>query len=165
MAGKRLAYPWSSWPPTTQQRFFKLVLSGTATAFFAVFVGVYLFTGTLDQQIKAEKAQYSRVVPIVQEINMLHARQGDLAHLSVEEATRRILDDHALTEHTISFHETRISETMLGEEMTMTGLTLVMVTDFLKAIRDRASLQTPEFALTRNPDDPRLADVHLVLVR
>jgi len=148
-----------------QQRFFKFMLMGFSVGFFSIFVGGFLFTGTLKQQIESEKEQYGRVAPIVKDIEALRAQQGDLAHLSVEEASRRILDDLNLVSHTTSFRTTRFSETDEGVQVTMTGLTLVMLTDFLEAMRDRASLQTPDFALTRNPDDPRLADVHLVLAR
>ena len=83
---KRMQYFWNTWPAASQQRFFKLILMGLSALFFSVFVGVYLFTGTLKQQIVASKEQYVRVIPIVQDIKALRAQQGDLAHLPVDEA-------------------------------------------------------------------------------
>lgn len=158
-------YPWSGWPPEAQQRLFKYGLLGTAGASFAIFVGLYLFTGTLEQQIAEEKTQYTMVTPIVQEINRLRASRGDLVHLTPEEAVQRILDDRLLGDYAVSMRATRLKEKQEGVQITLSGLTLIMLTDFLQDMRERASLQTPDFTLTRNQDDPRLADVHMVLTR
>lgn len=165
MARARRKYPWSGWPPASQQRLFKYVLLGAAGLMFAVFVGAYLFTATLVQQIQAEKEQYGLVVPLVRDITTLRAGQGDLVRLPPEEAVRRILDDRALNDYVRSMRATQVAGDQEGVQVTLGGLTLIMVTDFLQDVRDRASLQAPEFVLTRNPEEPRLADVHLVLAR
>ncbi|NDV19966.1 hypothetical protein GO013_11090 [Pseudodesulfovibrio sp. JC047] len=165
MAHNERTYPWSNWPPASQQRLFKMVLLGLAGAFFSVFVGVYLFTSTLEQQIVAEKEQYARVMPIVQGIHALRAKQGDLARLTVKDATWRIIDERMLESRLTSIRSTGLNDSNDAVQVTFTGVTLIMLTDFLQDLRDRASLQTPEFTLTRNNDDPRLADVHLVLSR
>ena len=165
MARRRMTYPWSGWPPASQERLFKYTLLGVAGAVFAIFVGLSLFTGALGQEIAAEKEQYSLVLPLVEDITTMRAGQGDLVHLSPEDAVRRIVDDRALGDYVQSLRATRIAEDREGVQVTFGGLTLIMLTDFLQDVRDRASLQAPEFALTRNPDDPRLADAHLVLGR
>jgi hypothetical protein len=165
MARKHCSYPWTCWPPASQQRLFKFLLLGTAGLCFAVFVGATLFTGALGQEIEAQKEQYGLVVPLVREITTIRAAQGDLVRLTPEEAVRRILDDRSLNDYVASLRPTRIAEDQEGAEVTLNGLTLIMLTDFLQDVRDRASLQAPEFVLTRNPEEPRLADVHLVLAR
>ena len=165
MARTKRTYFWSNWPPASQQQFFKYVLVGLSVGFFAVFVGAYLFTNTLIQQISQEKEQYGQVVPIVHDINALRASRGDLAHEPVKDAVWRIIEDRVLEDRLTSIRDTRISENVEGIQVTFTGLTLIMLTDFLQDLRDRASLQTPEFTLTRNNEDPRMADVHLVLAR
>ncbi|MEZ7198860.1 hypothetical protein [Pseudodesulfovibrio karagichevae] len=165
MARKHCTYPWTCWPPASQQRLFKFLLLGTAGLIFAVFVGVTLFTGALGQEIAAGKAQYGLVVPLVREIATLRAAQSDLVQLTPEEAVRRILDDRSLNDYAVSLRPTRIAGDQDAVEVTLEGLTLIMLTDFLQDVRDRASLQAPEFVLTRNPEEPRLADVHLVLAR
>lgn len=165
MARKHMTYPWSAWPPASQQRLFKYVLLGAAGLAFAVFVGAYLFTGVLIQQIEAEKAQYGMVVPLVRDIATLRAGQGDLVQLSPEEAVRRVLDDRSLNDYVRSMRPTLVAGDQEGVQVTLGGLTLIMLTDFLQDVRDRASLQASEFVLTRNPEEPRLADVHLVLAR
>lgn len=137
---------------------------GTALAFFSVFVGAVLFTGTLKQQIVDEKEQYARVVPLVQEVQTLRANIGDLAHLAPVEAVQRILDDRHLNDYVDSLRVADAGKTD-GAQATLSGLTLIMVTDFLEDLRNRANLQTPDFTLTRNTEDPRLADIHLVLAR
>ncbi|MBG0790619.1 MAG: hypothetical protein H0S80_09005 [Desulfovibrionaceae bacterium] len=158
-------YPWSKWPPASQQRFFKLVLTGLAGLCFAVLVGGGLFTGKLTQQIAVEKTQYGRVAPLVHDIRTLRARQGDLAHLSPVEAVQRIIEDRSMGDHVTSLRITRLKEDVVGAQVTCHRLTLIMLTDFLEEVRDRANLQAPDFTLTRNPEDPRLADAHLVLAR
>ncbi|AMK10043.1 MAG: hypothetical protein AB7E51_14305 [Pseudodesulfovibrio sp.] len=165
MASKRMTYFWSDWPPASQERLFKFVLTGVAGLCFAVLVGLNLFTGALGQQIAAVKQEYGLVVPLVQEITTLRAQQGDLAGLVPEEAVRRIVEDRVLGDYVQSLRSSRIGENRDGVQVTFAGLTLIMLTDFLQDVRDRASLQAPEFTLTRNPDDPRLADVHMVLAR
>jgi hypothetical protein len=165
MARKHCTYPWTCWPSASQQRLFKFILFGTAGLCFAVFVGATLFTGALGQEIAVEKEQYGLVVPLVREITTLRAAQGDLVRLTPEEAVRRILDDRSLNDYAASLRATRAAEDQEGVEVTLNGLTLIMLTDFLQDVRDRASLQAPEFVLTRNPEEPRLADVHLVLAR
>ncbi|MCJ2165111.1 MULTISPECIES: hypothetical protein [unclassified Pseudodesulfovibrio] len=165
MAGSSSTYPWSGWPPDAQQRLFRFVLTGLGGLFFAVFVGVFLFTSTLTQEIEAEKAQYGLVVPIVQNITRLRANQGDLVHLAPGEAVQRIIEDRKLEDYVASMRTTRLREEADSVQVTLNGLTLIMLTDFLQDVRERASLQTPDFTLTRNPDDPRLADMHLVLAR
>ena len=164
MSGSR-RYPWSGWPPAAQQRLFKFLLLGTAGFSFSVFMGLFFFTGALDQEIAAEKTQYGLVVPIVQDINRLRASQGDLVGLAPEEAVSRILDDRLLGDYLLTLRPTRLRERQEGVEVALSGLTLIMLTDFLQDVRDRASLQAPDFTLTRNQDDPRLADVHMVLAR
>jgi type II secretory pathway component PulM len=165
MTRKHCTYPWACWPPASQLRLFKFILLGTAGLCFSVFVGATLFTGTLGQEIAAEKEQYGLVVPLVREINTLRAAQGDLVRQSPEEAVGRILDDRSLNDYVTSLHSTRVAGDQEGVQVTLSGLTLIMLTDFLQDVRDRASLQAPEFVLTRNPEEPRLADVHLVLAR
>lgn len=165
MANKQRTYPWSGWPPASQQRFFKMALFGLAGAFFAVFIGLNLFTGAQDLAIEEAKEQYGRVVPLVHDINALRASRGDLAHLPPIEAVERIVDDRNLDDYVDSMRTTRLDEDTEGVQLTISGLTLIMLTDFLEDMRDRASLQTPDFTLTRNAEDPRLADVHLVLAR
>jgi len=165
MAGKQNGYPWSGWPPASQQRFFKLVLTGLSALFFSVLVGGVLFTGKLAQQIDAEKEQYGRVAPLVDDIRTLRARQGDLAHLPPVEAVQLIVEDRRMGDYVTSLRTTRLKEDTEGAQVTCSGLTLIMLTDFLEDLRDRANLQAPDFTLTRNPEDPRLADAHLVLAR
>ncbi|WFS62665.1 hypothetical protein LF599_00480 [Pseudodesulfovibrio thermohalotolerans] len=165
MARKRATYPWSGWPPASQERLFKYALFFVAGAFFAVFVGANLFTGALGQQIEAQKTQYGLVVPLVREINILRAAQGDLVRQSPENAVRRILDDRSLNDYARSVESLRFAEDQEGVRVVLEGLTVIMLTDFLQDVRDRAGLQTPEFKLTRNLGEPRLADVLLVLAR
>lgn len=165
MPGKRMTYPWSGWPPASQERLFKFLLAGCAGLCFAVFVGLSLFSGALGQRIAAAKQEYGLVVPLVREIATLRASRGDLAGTPPEEAVRRIVEDRVLADYVVSMRGSRISESQDGVQVTFSGLTLIMLTDFLQDVRDRASLQAPEFALTRNPGDPRLADVHMVLAR
>ena len=162
---KKIQYFWSTWPAASQQRLFKLVLVGLSVLFFFVFVGTYLFTGTLKQQIGASKEQYVRVIPIVQDIKALRAQQSDLANLPVDEAIWIIIDDLLIEENLVSIRTTRFNEDETGIQVTLNKLSLTKLTGLLHDLRDRASLQTPDCALTRNPDDPRLADVHLVLAR
>lgn len=162
---RRANYFWSSWPPAAQQRFFKLVRYGLSIGCFMVFVGLYMVTGTLDQQIVEVKEQYGRVVPLVQDVKSLRAQQGELAHLPPKDAVWRIIDDLLIEENLVSIRETRLNEDETGVQVTFEGLSLTKLTDFLRDLRERASLQTPEGSLTRNPDDPRLADAHFVLAR
>lgn len=158
-------YFWSAWPAASQQRFFKFVLLGLSVGVFSVFVGMSLFGGSLNQQIAESKEQYGRVVPLVQDILALRAQRGELAHLPVEEAIWLILDDLVIEKKLTSIRSTRLNEDEIGIQITLIGLSQTKLTDFLRDLRVRASLQTPDFTLTRNPDDPRLADVHLVLAR
>lgn len=165
MAKKTANYFWSSWPPASQQRFFKVVLVGLSVTIVSVIIGMNLFGGTLGQQIAEAKEQYGRVVPIVQDVKALRAQQGDLAHMPVKEAAWRIIDDLAIEENLVSIRETKWRDDEPGIQVTLEGLSLTKLSDLLRDLRDRASLQTPECALTRNPDDPRLADAHFVLAR
>jgi len=165
MGRKQQKYPWSGLPVGAQQRLFKFVLVGTGVLFFSVFVGMTLLTASLGKKIDEAKAQYGLVVPIVQSIEALRSRQGDLVKLPPQKAVIRILEDRALEDYIVSMRPTRIKENQEGVQLTLGGLTLIMLTDFLEDVRDRASLQTLEFTLTRNEADPRLADMHLVMAR
>ena len=165
MPAKQSRYPWTDWPPASQQRFFRLMLTGLSSLFFSVLVGGFLFTGKLAQQIDIEKEQYGRVAPLVNDILTLRARQGDLTHLPPVEAVQRIIEDRRMADYVNSLRSTRLKEDIEGAQVTCSGLTLIMLTDFLEDLRDRANLQAPDFTLAHNPEDPRLADVHLVLAR
>lgn len=158
-------YFWSKWPEGAQQRFFRLVNLGTLVAVLSIFIGLGLFGSTVEQQIDEAKEQYGRVLPLVQEIRELRAQQGNLAHLPPEEAVWDIIDDHGIEPKLTSFRTTRLSEDEIGVQATFTGLSLTRMTDFLHDLRERASLQTPDCTITRNEDDPRLADVHVVVAR
>jgi len=133
--------------------------------FFSVLVGLNLFTNALNKQIEESKEQYVRIVPIVKDIKAIRAQQGDLVHLPVEETVWRIIDDLLMEENLISIRTTRLNEDETGIQVTFSRLSLTKLTGFLNALRERGSLQTPDCTLTRNPDDPRLADAHFVLAR
>jgi hypothetical protein len=162
---KSIQYFWSSWPPASQQQFFKYTLSGLSLLIFFVCIGIFLFIGPLTQQIAQSKERYAQVVPIVQDIKTLRAQQGDLAHLPVDKAVWRLVDDLQIEKNLASLRASRLNEDEPGIQATFSGLSLTELTNFLDALRVRASLQTPECVLTRNPDDPRLADAHFVLAR
>jgi len=164
MAQARL-YFWSTWPLASQHRFFKLLLLGALIGTFSVLVGLRLFSGSVEQRIAESKEQYGRVVPIVADIIALRAQQGSLAHLPVDEAVWYIIDDLLIEENLTSLRTTHIDEDTDGIQVTFTGLSLSKLINFMDAMREQASLQTPDCSITRNPDDPRLADVHFVLAR
>ncbi|MEF2229923.1 MAG: hypothetical protein V3571_03260 [Pseudodesulfovibrio sp.] len=161
----RTRYFWSSWPPSSQQRFFRLVLVGGLLLTLSVVIGIRLLAGAVDTEIAQAKAQYGRVLPLVQEVTALQAQKGNLAHLGVEDALWAIVDDLGIEPQLTSLHSTQVDENTPGIQATFTGLSLAKMADFLNALRARASLQTPQCVLTRNPGDPRLADLHLVLAR
>ena len=158
-------YFWEKWPIASQQRFHKVVLLGALVLTFSLLVGFKLFAGSVEQQISDAKEQYGRVVPIVQEVLSLRAQRGDLAHMPEEEAVWNIIDDLLIEEQLVSIRPATVDKLTKGVQVTFKGLSLIKLTEFLEAIRDRASLQTPDCTLTRNSDDPRLADVHFVLAR
>lgn len=141
------------------------MLVGLSGLCCSLFVGASIYVSSMAQQIAESKEQYASVLPIVQDIKALRAQQGDLAHLSVEDAVWRIIDDLLLEDNLTSIHTTRLNEDEVGIQVTFSSLSLTKLTNFLQALRDRASLQTPDCTLTRNPDDPRLADAHFVFAR
>lgn len=149
----------------SQYRFFKIVLVGLMIVTASTVVGLKLFTAAVDQRIEESKEQYGRVVPIVEDIKTLRAQMGNLAHLPVEEAVWNIIDDLLIEKNLTSFRSTSMDDEEEGIQVTFDGLSLSKLTDFMQALRERAALQTPKCTLTRNPDDPRLADVHFVLAR
>jgi len=155
---------WSAWPEAAQRRFFKLTLVGIAALSLTLFIGLKLLSGVVDQDIAQAKTQYARVLPLVQEVTALRAQKGNLAHLGVEDAVWTIIDDLGIEPKLASLRSTRVDETP-AIEAAFTGLSLAKLADFLNALRERASLQTPELDLTRNPDDPRLGDLRLVVAR
>lgn len=156
---------WSGWPAATQQRFFRLVLVGLPVLTLSVFLGLKLLGSVQDQDIAEAKTQYGRVLPLVQEIVALRARQGNLAHRKLDDAIWSLVDDLGLESRLTALHSTRVDKNIPAIEATFSGLSLAKLADLLNALRTRASLQTPELTLTRNPDDPRLADLHVVLAR
>ncbi|CCH49409.1 hypothetical protein [Pseudodesulfovibrio piezophilus] len=158
-------YFWSFWPRESQKRFFRMILLGTIVSVLSISIGLKLFSGSLEQRIAESKEQYGRVVPIVQDIKALRAQQGALTHLSVEDATWAIIDDLVIEKNLTSIRSTVVDDDIKGIQVTFSGLSLNKLTSFMVALRDRASLQTPSCILTRNPDDPRLADAHFVLAR
>lgn len=164
MSGHNRTYFWSHWPMTSQHRFFKIVLVGIMLGTASMVVGLKLFTGAVDQRIEESKEQYGRVVPIVEDIKTLRAQMGNLAHLSVEEAVWSIIDDLRMEEDLTSIRSSAVDD-LDGIQVTFEGLSLSKLTSFMHALREKAALQTPKCTLTRNPDDPRLADAHFVLAR
>lgn len=158
-------YPWSHWPLTAQERLFKYILRGLLYGTLALVVGLALFGGSVDKQIEEAKEQYARVTPIVEDVRSLRARQGDLSHLDAEKAAWALVDDLALEPNLLSMHATRTEDGLDGVQATFDRLSLVQLTEFLRGLRDRASLQTLTCVITRNKNDQRLADAHFVLVR
>jgi type II secretory pathway component PulM len=165
MTKRATKYFWSDWPEPSRQRLFRLAPMGTVVLALSVFIGMRLFAGTVTQQIEESKAQYGRVLPLVEDIRSLRAQQGDLAHLPVEKAVWAIIDDLLMEQQLTSIRDTRLNEDETALQATFTGISLNSLAKFLLALRDRASLQTRDFTLTRNNDDPRLCDAHFVLAR
>lgn len=162
---KKPTYFWSAWPDASQQRFFKVIIRGTILVSLGMVIGLRLYTGALDEAITQSKEQYARVVPLVEDVRALRAQQGNLAHLDVKDALWTIIEDLEIEQELTSIRPTQTNEEEAGMQVTFTGLSLTELTDFLHSVRERASLQTPECAITRNPSDPRLADLHCVLAR
>ena len=156
---------WSHWPHASQQRFFRLAQLGTITCSLAVLVGLRLFTAAAEETVAQAMEQHARVVPIVTEIRTLRAQKGELVDLSPKDAARTLVDELGLDERLDSLRLTELAQDDIGASIEMSGLTLTQITDLLSALRDRANLQTPEFAVSRNPDDPRLADLRMVVAR
>lgn len=160
---------WSGWPEASQQRLFRLAPKGVALVCLSVFIGLRLLVGSVTTRIEESKAQYARVLPLVEEILTLRAQRGDLAHLPPDKAVWRIIDDLSIEQNLTSMRqigrETGSGEDDVALQTTLNGLPLNTLARFLSDLRDRASLQTRDCALTRNPDDPRLGDAHLVLAR
>lgn len=156
---------WSDWPEASQKRFFKLVLLGSITLTLSVFIGLKLVGNSLELEIAQAKEQYGRVIPLVRDVVALRAQMGDLAHLPVEEAVWFIIDDLSIEPDLTSIRSTTTTGDVKATQVTFSGLSQAKLTSFLEALRKRASLQTPECVLTRNPDNPRLADLHVVLGR
>jgi type II secretory pathway component PulM len=165
MSRRATRYFWSDWPETSRRQLFRLAPMGTALLCLSVFVGLRLFAGTMVQQIEESKAQYARVLPLVEDIRSLRAQQGSLAHLDPDKAVWNIIDDLVIEQNLTSIHPVDLAEGGTGVQVTFTGLPLNQLAKFLLALRDQASLQTRDCALTRNPDDPRLCDAHFVLAR
>ncbi|QJB55966.1 hypothetical protein [Pseudodesulfovibrio sp. zrk46] len=165
MGKKTRTYFWSSWPMASQHRFFKMMLMGTIIGTLSLSVGLKLFSGSLEQRISEAKEQYGRVAPMVEETLALRAHQGNLAHLPVEEAAWSIIDDLLIEGNLVSIRSTQLDEDTEGIQVTFERLSLSKLINFMEALRNRASLQTPDCSITRNPDDPRLADAHFVLAR
>jgi len=163
MSGR--GYFWSDWPEMSRQRLFRVAPRALAALGLCLFIGLRLLTGTAAVQIEESKAQYARVVPLVEEIRALRAQQGDLLHLPLDEAVWRIIDDLAIEQNLMSLRETGTSREEPSLQVTLTGLPLNTLARLLAGLRDRAGLQVRDCALTRNPDDPRLSDAHLVLAR
>jgi len=162
---KMRTYFWSAWPMASQYRFFKMMLVGTIIVTFSLSIGLKLFASSLEQRIIESKEQYGRVIPIVEDLLSLRAQQGNLAHLPVEEAVWSVIDDLLIEKNLLSIRSTQVDEDTMGIQVTFERLSLSKLTDFMHALRERASLQTPDCSITRNPDDPRLADAHFVLAR
>lgn len=158
-------YFWEKWPHASQERFHRIVLFGAMVATLSLIVGFKLFAGSLEERISDAKERYAQVVPIVEEVMALRAERGDLAHLSVDKAVWHIVDDLSMEEQLYSLRTTEIDKLTQGVQVTFEGLSLTKLTEFLRTIRDRASLQTPDCTLSRNSDDPRLADAHFILAR
>lgn len=165
MTRRTSRYFWGTWPYDSQKRFFKVILVGSMLAALAIVIGLTLFSSSLDQQIEDSKEQYGRVVPLVGEINALRAQMGVLAHLSVEDAIWELIDDLVIEDKLTSIRSTKLEDGTMGIQVTFTGLSLPKLAKFMRDMRDKAALQTPDCAITRNPDDPRLADAHFVLAR
>lgn len=158
-------YFWSSWPLISQEKFFRMVLVGTIIVTLAVTIGMRLFAASIAEEITDKRQLYGDVAVIVEDIHSLRAEQGNLAHLSVSEAVWSIIDDLRIEEKLVSLRSTSVDRFTDGLQVTFEGLSLSELMGFLMALRDDASLQTPSCMLTRNSDDPRLADAHLILAR
>ncbi len=158
-------YFWSRWPMVSQYRFFKIVLYGIVVATFAVSVGLKLFVGILEKRIGESRERYGQVLDIVEDIRALRAQQGDLVSLPVEDAAWAIIDNLVIEDQLTFIRSAKLDDGAMGIRVRFEGLSLAKLTDFMLAFRDRASLQTPDCSITRNPDDPRLADAEFVLAR
>ncbi|MBC17487.1 MAG: hypothetical protein CL942_14785 [Desulfovibrio sp.] len=158
-------YFWSSWPQISQDKFFRNVLVGMIILTLAVTVGLRLFATSITEEIASQREMYGNVAVIVEDIKSLRAQQGGLAHLSVNDAVWFIIDDIQIETKLISIRETTVNRATEGLQVTFEGLSLTELMGFLTALRDKASLQTPSCMMTRNMNDPRLADVHLIVAR
>ena len=158
-------YFWSHWPTHSQQRFFKLMLMGTVLLTLSITIGFRILGGTMAERINDARDLYGQVVIIVEDIRSLRAEKGEFAHLPVEQATQALINDLGIGEKILSMRTSPLENNTDGVQVTFQGLSMNQLTAFMKGLRDQASLQTPKYVLTRNEDEPRLADLHVVLAR
>lgn len=158
MAGQK--HFWESYEPAAQKRFFRLVLTVAAIIFLAVWGGLDYMVRAEHKAIDKSRDEYSRVVGLVNEIQVLQAGLGDLSHLPPRQAVDSIMSSFGKLPPAL------VVELESGEvEVAFPGIPLFELTAFLNDVRDRANLQTRLFEVGASSHGKGLARSRMVLTR
>lgn len=156
---------WLKWPPHKQQQFFRVVKWGWLFILFASFGPQYFLTVDVQKQIARKKDLYTRVVPVATELRSVHLRQAAFQEVFPRKVVAESAERAGIGRERVFFDENRFEFADAGVQVTLSEVTLVELTSFLKSVRDTAELHFFEFQLERNPDNFMLADVSMILVK
>lgn len=151
---------WESMEPAAQRRFFRMTLLAVAVLFVSAWAGLDYMARAERKAIAKSRDEYSRVVGLVNEIQVLRAGLGDLSSLPPEEAVRAVMAgfDKLPPALVVELEDGAV-------EVSFPGIPLFELTAFLTDVRDRANLQARLFEVGASSHGKGLAHSRMVLTR
>lgn len=155
---------WLKWPEHKQKRFMGMTRWLAVVLMLCVFGPQYFMTVATQKEIVRKRELYARVVPVVQNIKRLRARQIMNAE-TLRSAVLKIAEGAGIGWDQLSLQEEPFEYGEPGVLVELQGVTLVQLTAFLETSRKQADLRFLSFDMERDAEQSVLADVKTLLVR
>ncbi|MBI9112660.1 type II secretion system protein GspM [Maridesulfovibrio ferrireducens] len=157
---------WQDWPAEKQKLFFAALVAALAFVFFMIWSGLHESQLSAGRIVLQSKLQYSKTVPLVEQLKAGEASRGALIDREPMTAAQQVARDLGLDNRLTSIRPLQAgSSSGEGVQVVLEALNLPEVVSLMRDFNVRGGLKVTSFTINHRLDSPDLADVQIILVR
>ncbi|SDK54796.1 Type II secretion system (T2SS), protein M [Maridesulfovibrio ferrireducens] len=157
---------WQDWPAEKQKLFFAALVAALAFVLFLIWSGLHESQLSAGRTTLQSKLQYSKTVPLVEQLKAGEASRGALIDREPMTAAQQVARDLGLDNRLTSIRPLQAgSSSGEGVQVVLEALNLPEVVSLMRDFNVRGGLKVTSFTINHRLDSPDLADVQIILVR
>ncbi len=157
---------WQDWPAEKQKLFFAALVAAWGLVLFMIWSGFHESQVSEARSVLQNKLQYSKTVPLVEQLKVGEASRGALIDREPMTAAQQVTRDLGLDNRLTSLRPLQSgSGSADGVQVILESLNLPELVALMRDFNVRGGLKVTSFSINHRLDTPDLADVQIVLVR
>ncbi len=156
---------WQNWPVSRRKQYFRLMMLVWRGVWGLAFVMTTYLTDGAKSALGSAQQRYEKIVPLIQEIKSLEARQSSLTDMTPLAAAQQVSRDLKLESKLASIRPTQLTGNQEGVQLLYERLNLDEFLSLLDTLQDKGRLKIISTVLNHRGDQANLADLQLVLAR